>query len=76
MAFGITETLSGLRQARRQVFSLLQISGQSLPGVGDANCVVDVGQGKFQQLVHDDRASVCKAKERMIGEADLVAHRP
>lgn len=37
-----------------------------LPGVTDADNVVDVAEGKFQQLVRENARSVCKSEKGMI----------
>ena len=74
-AFGMTDTVSGLRVALRTVFSLLwgrrlmpQTGWGVVPGVGDTDDMVDVSQNHLQQFVGDDGAGVGKAKERVVGE--------
>jgi len=40
----------------------------------DADDMVDIREGKFEKLVHDNTAGVRKSKEGMIGEAGFEAH--
>lgn len=82
-AFGITDTISGSRDARRTVFSLLNVvsvgqpSGIELhliPCVANTNDVIDVTQCELQKFVRQYTSSVCEAEERMICKNSSKSH--
>lgn len=84
-AFGMTDTLNGLRLARSVVFSLL-CSSQSTdtdapcnqyasPGMGNANNMIHITKRELQKLVRHYTRGIAEAEKRMIGEDGSQTHR-
>lgn len=48
--------------------------GPDAPSVADTNDMVDIAQGKLEQLVGEDAGSIGKAKEGVVGEDGPDAH--
>lgn len=46
-----------------------------VPGVRDADDVVDVAEGEFEQFVRHDAGCVAEAEQRVVGEDGAQAHR-
>lgn len=40
----------------------------------DTDNMIDIREGKFEKLVHDNTAGIRKSKERMVGKAGFEAH--
>jgi hypothetical protein len=82
----MTDTASGLRDARNVVFSLLQkIVRDSildpgltllLPCVADANDMVNIAETEFEQLVGHDACGITEAKQAVVREDSMQTHRP
>lgn len=80
-ALGMTETMSGSRDARRTQFSLLELfSARSrkrsgyVPGMADADGMADVAQRKLEELVRENASSICEAKQAVVGENSIQSH--
>jgi len=86
---GITETAKGFSDARRVVFSLLDVRYQhvisylgfdvlmaSLPSMRHTNHMPDITQAEFQQLVRHDTRRITESEQAMIGEHGPQTHRP
>jgi hypothetical protein len=75
----MTETMSGSSDALSTVFSLLKnvsmkpskIDCHSVPSMADAYHMVNIAQGKLQELVGEYAPRIGEAKQTMIRE-----HRP
>jgi hypothetical protein len=82
-ALGMTETMSGSSEALSTVFSLLrrvspapQTGGQTVPGVADADDVVDITERELEELVGENAPRVGEAKQAVVGEDGPQAHGP
>jgi len=88
-ALGITETANGFSEARRVVFSLLDVRCQhdsfygafhylmaSLPSMRHTNHVPDITQAELQQLIRHDTRSITETEQAVIGEDSPQTHRP
>ena len=46
----------------------LGLSREALPGMADANDMINVAEREFEELVGEDTAGVCKSKQGVIGK--------